>query len=1098
VGEGWPGGRGGGPVVLAAGSRIAGYLLEAEIGAGGMAVVFRARDERLGRLVALKVLAPGLAANEEFRRRFLRESRAAAAVDDPHIIPVYEAGEAGGVLFIAMRYVCGGDVRGLLRREGPLPPGRAAAIISPVASALDAAHGAGLVHRDVKPANMLIDARPGRPDHVYLSDFGLTKSRSASVLTGTGVGLGTVAYMAPEQIQGQAVDGRADQYALGCAAFELLCGGVPFERDQDMAVIYAHLSVPPPPLSARRPGLAPGVDEVLGRALAKAPGDRYASCREFAEALREALGLPGYDRDPGAVSARAAAARPAPGAPDAAAGATVIGPARASSGDDAPGRSAGPGGVAAATRTLPRDIASFTGRQRELAELAELAGAAADAGGVVGIHAIGGMAGVGKTAFAVHAAHRLADRFPAGQIFLPLHGHTPGRQPVDPADALGSLLLTAGVPAAQIPPETEARMTLWRDRLAGRPLLLVLDDAASSEQVRPLLPGVGGSLVLVTSRRHLTALEDATAISLDTLPPGQAAGLLARLAARPGLSPDDPAVAEITRLCGYLPLAIGMVARQLHHHPAWTAAGRAGELAAAVDRLELMATENLSVAAAFDLSYEDLGPDLQRLFRRLGLHPGADIDGYAAAALDGTGLAAARRGLEALYDQYLLAEPARGRYRLHDLIREHARALAGRLDPDGDRDQATARLLDYYQRAATLADALLGRRASAIPVPAAGPTPAAVPALADREQALAWARAERASLLACLDHATATGQDARIIALTAGLAGLLRHDGPWAEAVTRHIAALRAAQRLGDRPGQASALTSLGIVRGRTGNYPAAARDLEEALGICRDLGDRPGQASALTSLGDVRWFTGDFPGAARDMEEALGISRDLGDRPGLATALTKLGMVRRVTGDYPAAARDLEEALGICQDLGDRLGQADALTFLGDVRRRAGDYPGAARALEEALGICRDLGHRQGQANALSFVGEVRRAARDYPAAARALEEALGLYRDIGHRGSEVEALNQAGTLYRVVGDLHRAGSYHQQALDLARQIGGVWDEAHALAGLARCALAAGHTARAADMLRQALEIFQQIGAAEAADASRELSALIKAGPTG
>ena len=194
----------------------------------------------------------------------------------------------------------------------------------------------------------------------------------------------------------------------------------------------------------------------------------------------------------------------------------------------------------------------------------------------------------------------------------------------------------------------------------GQQLLLVLDDAASSEQVRPLLPGAGGSLVLVTSRRHLSALEDATAISLDTLPPGEAAALLVRLAGRAGLSPDDPAVAEITRLCGYLPLAIGMVARQLHHHPAWTAAGRAAELAAARDRLELMATENLSVAAAFDLSYADLTEDQQRLFRRLGLHPGADVDAYAAAALDGTDLAAARRGLEALYDQYLLTEPAAG------------------------------------------------------------------------------------------------------------------------------------------------------------------------------------------------------------------------------------------------------------------------------------------------------------------------------------------------------------------------------------------------------------------------------------------------------
>ena len=319
MGEGLPGGVGRGQAGLAAGSRIAGYLLEEEIGAGGTAVVFRGRDERLDRLVALKVLAPGLAADEEFRRRFLRESRAAAAVDDPHIVPVYEAGETVGVLFIAMRLVSGGDVRGLLRREGPLPPGRVAAIVSPVASALDAAHGAGLVHRDVKPANMLIDARPGGPDHVYLSDFGLARAGSASALTGTGVYLGTAGYMAPEQIQGEHIDGRADQYALGCAVFELLCGQRPFERDQDVAVIYAHLSVPPPEVASRRPDLPPAVDEVLGRALAKTPDDRYASCGEFAEALRQALGLPGYDRDPGIMSLATA-----PAAAGAAGEATVI------------------------------------------------------------------------------------------------------------------------------------------------------------------------------------------------------------------------------------------------------------------------------------------------------------------------------------------------------------------------------------------------------------------------------------------------------------------------------------------------------------------------------------------------------------------------------------------------------------------------------------------------------------------------------------------------------------------------------------------------------------------------------------------------------
>ena len=364
----------------------------------------------------------------------------------------------------------------------------------------------------------------------------------------------------------------------------------------------------------------------------------------------------------------------------------LTGPVRAGFEAAARGR-AGPGGVAAATRTLPRDIASFTGRQQELEQLAE---AAAGAGGVVGHPRDRRDGRGGKTAFAVHAAHRLAGRFPGGQIFLPLHGHTPGQQPVDPADALASLLATAGVAAGQIPPGLEARMGLWRDRLAGQQLLLILDDAVGSEQVRPLLPGAGGSLVLVTSRRHLSALEDAAVISLDTLPAGQAAGLLVRLAGRPGLSPADPGVAEIIRLCGYLPLAIGMVARQLRHHPAWTAAGRAAELAAAAGRVELMATENLSVAAAFDLSYADLTPDQQRLFRRLGLHPGPEADGYAAAALDGTGLAAARRGLEALYDQYLLTEPAPGRYRMHDLIREHARALAGRADPEPDRDRPPA------------------------------------------------------------------------------------------------------------------------------------------------------------------------------------------------------------------------------------------------------------------------------------------------------------------------------------------------------------------------------------------------------------------------
>src|ERR1700722_2371515 len=292
------------PGGVSPGSLVAGYRLEERIGQGGMAAVFRAYDSRLDRLVALKVMAPSLAADEAFRQRFIRESRAAAAVDDPHIIPVYAAGESEGVLFIAMRLVRGGDVLSLIDRHGPLPAGRAAEIISQVASALDAAHVRGLVHRDVKPANMLLEASQAadRPDHVYLSDFGLSKASLAisAGLTATGQFLGTLDYVAPEQIESRPVDGRTDQYSLACSAFELLCGEAPFRRSDSVSVMYAQLNEPPPLARLRRPDLPAGVDEVMGRALAKSPVDRYDSCREFATALRRVLegGASGRDASP--------------------------------------------------------------------------------------------------------------------------------------------------------------------------------------------------------------------------------------------------------------------------------------------------------------------------------------------------------------------------------------------------------------------------------------------------------------------------------------------------------------------------------------------------------------------------------------------------------------------------------------------------------------------------------------------------------------------------------------------------------------------------------------------------------------------------------
>ena len=290
---------------LRPGSLVAGYRLERLVGTGGAAVVFRARDVRLDRLVALKIMDPSRGSDPAFRQRFIAESRAAARVDDPHIIPVYEADESDELLFIAMRFVPGGDLRRVLEREGALPPARAAEFISPVASALDAAHAAGLVHRDVKPANILVDAREGLPDHVYLSDFGIAKAVVSSVTLTGPVFIGTADYAAPEQIDGKAVDGRTDQYSLACVAYRLLTGELPFERDQALAVMAAHLYAPPPSLMARRPDLPGAADKVLAKAMAKSPDQRYESCGDFAEAFRQALGLVPYRANrPGAVPTR--------------------------------------------------------------------------------------------------------------------------------------------------------------------------------------------------------------------------------------------------------------------------------------------------------------------------------------------------------------------------------------------------------------------------------------------------------------------------------------------------------------------------------------------------------------------------------------------------------------------------------------------------------------------------------------------------------------------------------------------------------------------------------------------------------------------------
>lgn len=766
--------------------------------------------------------------------------------------------------------------------------------------------------------------------------------------------------------------------------------------------------------------------------------------------------------------------------------------------------------MAGVRSSLPPDTAAFTGREAELrlitAATAEAGAAEAGAaearaaGGRVAIRVIDGMPGVGKTALAVHAAHLLAGQFPDRQLFADLHGHTPGREPVTPLEALAGLLAATGADPRFMPADVEGRAAMWRDRMAGQRAVLVLDNAASSAQVTPLLPGAAGCLVLVTSRRHLADLPGTVVpVLAEVLPDGEAVRMFTRLAPR-AAADDRVAVADVTRLAGSLPLAVSLLARVYARHRSWSLADLTAEARA---QLLTMKAEQVSVAAAFEVSVAHLEPAWQEFFCRLGLHPGTSFDVGAAAALTGVSLTESARLLDALHGEGLLIETACRRYGLHDLIRRYSRDRAGQSMTTGEQRAAMERLLDYYQHAAGRAQALIttltcasqargqirGQVRGQVPAP---PGPAAVPELTGEQAALAWLRAERTSLLACLDHATAQRMPERVVALTAGLGELLRRDGPWAEAAARHERAAGVAAELGDQPGQAGALLNLAAARWLTAEFPVAGRTAARALAMFRALGDqlgeasasvllaetqrltgeyapalrllvravrvftelddRLGQAKALHSLGLVRRLTGDYPSAATAAQQALVLSRQLGRPRDIAQTLVLVGDVRRETGDLPAAIAAAQQALSLYRDAGDRNGEACALWTLGGTQRAAGDYAAAASTLTRALGIWQEVGHRYCKASTLSSLGAVRRETQDYPAAAALLDEALGIFLDNGDRGGAAETLNETGALHLARGDPAAAGQHYRQALDLAREIGSRVDEQTALAGLGRC----------------------------------------------
>jgi tetratricopeptide (TPR) repeat protein len=446
-----------------------------------------------------------------------------------------------------------------------------------------------------------------------------------------------------------------------------------------------------------------------------------------------------------------------------------------------------------------------------------------------------------------------------------------------------------------------------------------------------------------------------------------------------------------------------------------------------------MHAENLSVAAAFGLSYADLTPGQRRLFRRLGLVPGPSFDAYAAAALDATSLNAARRGLEGLYDQHLLAEPAPGRYQLHDLLREHARALAAE-DSPAESGDAAGRLLDYYLHISLAAGWHFGPCASAY----RRRPPAHAPDVSALGLAGAWLEAERANLHAAADYAAACGRLQHAIAIPVAISGFLDARGHLDQSAALHQGALAAARLAGDRLGEADTLGELGVLQGETGDYPAAAATLDRVLALYGEAGDLPGQAHTLSQLGFFRLVAGDYPGAAASAQRALALARSADDRFAEAHALDAMGLVQQLTGDYRAAAATQRRALALYRDLGNLDGQAWALNCLGVVQQETGDYPAAAASQQQALALFDDIGNRLGQA----------------------------------------EALNRLGELATRTANTPRARERHAQALAIARDIGAAPEEARALEGLGQAHLHDANSRQAAAHLAQALAIYQRIGA--------------------
>jgi DNA-binding SARP family transcriptional activator/tetratricopeptide (TPR) repeat protein len=744
-------------------------------------------------------------------------------------------------------------------------------------------------------------------------------------------------------------------------------------------------------------------------------------------------------------------------------------------------------------RELPGDVAAFTGRATELAALDELLlGAPATTAAV--ISTVSGTAGVGKTALAVHWAHHAASHFPGGQLYVNLRGYDPD-QPVSSAAGLAGLLRSLGVRGHDIPPDETERATRYRSLLAGKRMLIVLDNAATTEQVRPLLPGNPDCRVIVTSRDSLAGLvarHGARRIDLDLLPRTDAVGLLRELiGTRVDSEPD--AAGTLAEQCARLPLALRVAAELAAARPATRIGELVWELGDEQRRLDLLdagGEKRTAVRAIFSWSYDQLDHDAARAFRLAALHPGAHFDVYAVAALTASTHEQARRSLETLIRAHLLQNVGRDRYAVHDLLRAYARQLAAERDGEQNARAALTRLFDLYlSTAAAAMDTRYPAERHRRPRVAAGQAPA--PVVARPDEAMAWLDSERLNMIAMTAHAAHHGWPAHVTQLSGTIRRYLDHGGHVSDAVFIHTLACLAARQTGDLAAEAEALMALGVVDWRQGNYERAADCHEQARALFGQAGNPVGQARALHNRGLVEQERSAYPLATDCQRQSLALFRDAGDSTGQAGALNSLGVIAEDLGQYQEAARYYREALARYRETGYKTAEATALTNLGNMVSRLGEYEQAAELHQQALALFRQAGHRWGAGTALRNLGVVDYQLGNHGQAAARQREALQVFREIGEPAGEAECRYELGLVLLAAGHPGDARRELTIALRLASQIGRKILQGHAHDGLGRTHHASGELDLSREHWNLALALFTELALPAADEVRAQLAAL-------